>query len=293
MADSSSPTALLQDWLSTRLTTEASDWLSAQTEKVKTDQSRGFYLAFGMTPRKVGKSDLKLSTEELASANNARENWNPADWTIDQATRTLLVLSLPADDPDALVKTLDRLFEAADVGELVALYQMLPVLPFPEAHLERAAEGVRTNIKAILCAVAHYNPYPSEYLNELAWNQMVLKCLFVGAILDPIHGLDERANVTLMRMLIDYAHERWSANRAVSPELWRCVGPYADEAALKELHKVLTTGTPLEQQAATLALMSCDDPEAKNILLECPDMMHSAEKHEYTWRTIAEAILEQ
>ena len=40
-------------------------------------------------------------------------------------------------------------------------------------------------------------------------------------------------------MLRDYAHERWAAGRPVAPELWRCVGPFAEGAALDDLARVL------------------------------------------------------
>ena len=116
---------------------------------------------------------------------------------------------------------------------------------------------------AVFCAVAHQNPYPKEQLPESAWNQMVLKALFVGVALDPIDGLDERANRALMRMLCEYAHERWSAGRAVSPELWRCVGPHADDSALGDLERVLEGDDERSRRAATLALRACPAPESK------------------------------
>jgi hypothetical protein len=219
-----------------------------------------------MMPRKTTKGDLGLSETELAEANSVRRDWDPRHWSLDQAGRTLLVLSLPATDAKSFVATLDKLFAASDVGELVTLYQTLPLLPFPESHVDRTREGIRTSIGAVFKAVAHFNPYPSEQLDENSWNQMILKCLFTGAALEPVTGLDRRANAPLAKMLTDYAHERWAAKRPVSPELWRCVGPFADEAGIADLQKVLSTGTPEEKESARKALKACPHPKAKAIL---------------------------
>ncbi len=70
---------------------------------------------------------------------------------------------------------------------------------------------------------------------------MVLKALFVGSALDPIIGLDDRANPELARILIDYARERWAAARPVTPELWRTVTPFADRPEIRaELDRLPT-----------------------------------------------------
>jgi hypothetical protein len=114
----------------------------------------------------------------------------------------------------------------------------------------------------------------------------VLKALFIGSKLDPIQGLDERANPDLAAMLIDYAHERWAAGRPVSPELWRCVGPFADERALDALAHVLDTGQPQEQLAGGLALRACLHPRAHDIRARHPDNERQLNEANVTWRSL-------
>jgi len=135
----------------------------------------------------------------------------------------------------------------------------------------RAREGVRSAMTPVFEAVAHRNPYPRDMFDEDGWNHMVLKALFIGSTLDPIQGLDARANADLAVMLVDYAHERWAAGRPVSPELWRCVGPFADARALDALGHVLDTGEPRERLAAALALRACPDPQARETLARHSD----------------------
>ena len=179
--------------------------------------------------------------------------------------RVYLLLASTPDGAD-FSRRLDRLCSAADIGELVAFYRGLPLYPDQPRYALRAAEGVRSNMRVVFEAVAHRNPYPAEQLNEPAWNQLVLKALFVGSPLHPIVGLDGRRNATLARMLCDYAHERWAASRPVSPELWRCVGPFAAGPVLADFARLFERGTADEQHAAALALREATDPEATRLL---------------------------
>jgi hypothetical protein len=227
-----------------------------------------------------------LSQEELSAANSVRSGWNPVDWSLDQAARIHLLLSSSADGA-IFSRRLDQLCATADVGELVAFYRGLPLYPDPARHVLRAAEGVRTNMKAVFEAVAHRNPYPSEQLPEAAWNQMVLKALFVGSTLQPIVGLDARANPALARMLCDYAHERWAAARPVSPELWRCVGPYATGDMLLDLGRVLEKGSEAERIAAALALSSSADPAAVGLLWAYPELSVAVSENRVNWQSLS------
>jgi hypothetical protein len=282
------PAELLSSWVVARASAAAADWFLGQIERLKTSHSeKDIYLALGYATRKLGKGDLELKPEERAAAGAARPYWDPSDWSIDQAARIAFVLAGQARDGKAFKTRLETLFNTADVWELIAFYRGLPVYPNPGEHVARAREGTRSAMQPIFEAVAHRNPYPMEQFDENAWNHMVLKALFIGSTLAPILGLDERANPRLARMLCDYAHERWAAQRPVSPELWRCVGPHADAAALQDLARVLATGTTLERQAAALALSDARGPEAERQLRAVPDLDAAVQAGKITWVSIA------
>ena len=223
--------ALLNSWLETRASAEGLAWLQRKQQEITQKAvERNLFTAFSSVSRYLGKQKLELSTEELQVANELITGWNPINWTLDQVGRTLLILSFPHEDEDKYVATLDKIFAAADVGESIALYQSLSLLPHPEKFKLRAAEGIRSNMTSVFNAVALYNPYPAEYLDDLAWNQMILKALFVGSPLQPIYGSERRNNEQLSQMLIDYARERLAAKRTVNPELWQLVAPFNSQA---------------------------------------------------------------
>ena len=281
------PAQVLEQWLVARLPGDAAAWLKDSAQRLRGGGSdKDLYMSVSLVPRKIGKADLALSAAELGQATAVRPGWDPRDWSLDQAARVYLLLAA-ASDGATFSRRLDQLCATADVGELVAFYRGLPLYPDQPRHVLRAAEGVRTNMKAVFQAVAHRNPYSSEQLAEPAWNQMVLKALFIGVILDPIIGLDRRANPALARMLCDYAHERWAAGRPISPELWRCVGPHARGDMLADLRRVLEKGTDPERAAAALALSISPDPAASGLLWEYPELSVAVSNHKISWQAIA------
>lgn len=281
------PAQVLERWLAVRLPGDAAQWLKSSAQRLHGGGSdKDLYMSVSLVSRKIGKADLTLSAVELGHATAARPGWDPREWSLDQAARVYLLL-VAGSDGATFSRRLDQLCATADVGELVAFYRGLPLYPDQPRHVMRAAEGVRTNMKAVFLAVAHRNPYPSEHLAEPAWNQMVLKALFIGASLDPIIGLDRRANPALARMLCDYAHERWAAGRPVSPELWRCVGPHSRGEMLSDLARVLEKGTGPERAAAALALSSSPDPAASGLLWAYPELSFAVSEKKVSWKAIA------
>jgi len=282
------PEELLASWVVARSSTAAADWFLGQLERLKTSPTeKDIYLALGYATRKLGKGDLDLKAEERAAASAARPYWDPSDWSIDQAARLAFVLASQTRDSAAFKARLETLFNTADVWELIAFYRGLPLYPNAVQHVARAREGTRSAMQPIFEAVAHRNPFPMEQFDENAWNHMVLKALFIGSKLAPILGLDERANPRLMRMLCDYAHERWAAQRPVAAELWRCVGPHADAKAVEDLARVLATGAAVERQAAALALSAARHPDAERHLRGVPDLNDAVRAQKVTWTDIA------
>lgn len=281
------PMQILQQWLDARLPAEARAWLAEGARKIAAGGDTELYRSVSFVTRKIGKADLALSPAEMAQARVARAEWDPSDWSLDQAARVYLLLASGSDGATFL-RRLDQLCDTADIGELVAFYRGLPLYPDQARYVLRAAEGVRTSMKAVFEAVAHRNPYPAEQFAEPAWNQMVLKTLFIGTTLDPVVGLDRRANAELARMLCDYAHERWSAGRPVSPELWRCVGPFARGDMLRDLGRVLEKGTDPERAAAALALSASPDPAATGLLWAYPELSIAVNENKVSWHALAQ-----
>ncbi|WP_162425935.1 EboA domain-containing protein [Pontibacter pudoricolor] len=284
--------AFLEQLFNRQATPEAAKWLKEKKDLVKSSETgKELYLPFSAAPRYVGKSTLSLTQKELEQANQLRKGFTPRHWTTDQLARTILLLSLPHENADNYSKTILKLFGTADMGELVALYAALPLLPHPEKFVAQATEGIRTNMGNVYEAIALNNPYPSENFTEAAWNQMVLKTIFTGKSLQKIYGLDERTNSDLARMLSDYAHERWAAGRTVTPELWRPVGPHINQTIIRDIKKLFASQNETEHEAAALACAQSGYPEAQALLNQHPLLKLKISEGQLNWSHISQKAI--
>lgn len=278
---------LLLKWLNNRLDEGSYQKVKSTYIKLK-EGAEDWYVfsSFSGAPRYTGKEPLNLTDEEINESESIRSGWHPSHWNIDQAARSLMISALSERSKNEFFDKLEKLFTSSDVEEAVALYQSLPVLPYPDDLQKRAAEGIRSNMTSVFNAVALRNPYPADYLDEDAWNQIVLKSLFVGSPLYLIQGIDRRSNEILAHMLVEYAHERWSAGREVSPELWRPVGPFIDQRYINDIKKVLNHTNTIHKHAGVLALSESKSSEAKALLKEYDDILSDVHKQNITWDTI-------
>ncbi|MET0287438.1 MAG: EboA domain-containing protein [Polyangiales bacterium] len=225
-----SPSVWLWSCLEPRLTPRQLDVLAGESRACVDDRS--FFRAFALLARGTGKSAAELAPWELRTAARLCEGWAPGSWRIDELARLWLVLAAHAD-VDTLVRRVEALFAIADIGELVTLYRGLPLFPSPQRWQARASEGARSNMKDVFEAVALDNPYPARFLQDDAFNQLVLKALHVESPLERIHGLRARLNPRLTAMLLDYVSERRAARRPVDPRLFHYL-PLAPASATTE-----------------------------------------------------------
>ena len=195
-------------------------YLREQADAFQTNpQTSIFYRVFTALPRFVGKPLISVPADMDFSLKRIRPGFTVSGWTLDRLARVWWLLQLPADDETAYMKTITQLFKAGELNELVALYSALPVLGYPELWRFQATEGIRNNIADVQSAIMLHNPYPADYFDEAAWNQMVLKAFFTDKDVTQITGLAERKNARLAQTLADYAAERRAAGRSLPPNI--------------------------------------------------------------------------
>lgn len=195
---------------------KAVTYLRQQADGFQTNpQTAAFYRVFTALPRFVGKQLIDVPDDMAFALERIRPGFTVQGWTIDRLARVWWLLQLPADDQATYVKTISQLFKAGELNELVALYSALPVLAHPEAWRFQATEGIRNNIADVQSAIMLHNPYPMDYFDEAAWNQLVLKAFFTDKDITQITGVHERKNARLAHTLADYAAERRAAGRSL------------------------------------------------------------------------------
>lgn len=254
--------ALSDEWIRCATDDAGTAWFRAAIDDVvHTPTDRVVGIAIGIAPRRLGKADLLLASDDLSRAAALRPGLDLGDWSVDQLARVAIMIASYSGDDTAFAARLDSFCATAEINELIALCKGLPIYPGATLIEPRAREAVRSGMKPVFEAVAHHNPYPREVFAEDAWNHMVVKALFIGSLLWPIQGLDQRANPRLARMLVGLAQERWAAHRPVSGELWRCVAPHADSEGVAALTHALHTGHEKDRLAVALALQNASNTQ--------------------------------
>lgn len=147
----------------------------------------------------------------------------------DEARMALLMAAASGMDRDALVREVAELYRFGDADEKRAVLRALALLDLGDAGLPLVADALRTNDVRLVAAAL--GPYGAAHLDDSAWRQGVLKCLFVGVPLDAVADLDARTDAELARMVADYGNERVAAGRSVPSDAWRILGRHPEAVA--------------------------------------------------------------
>ncbi|HEY6978210.1 MAG TPA: EboA domain-containing protein [Chitinophagaceae bacterium] len=282
---------LFEEIIKQNVSADGWNWLAEKVALVnKGVNAAQLNIAFATVPGKTGKKPIEISAMQEKKIDVLLPGFSIRGWTTDRLSRVWLLMNLNSADKDDYIRRIENLFKAAEMNELVALYSSLPLLAYPDAWKFRCTEGIRSNIGTVLEAIMYENPYPSGYLDEPGWNQMVLKAFFTEKNVERITGLDQRANKRLASILCDYAHERWAAHRVVNPQLWRLVGKFIDENNFSDILKLFNSGNPSEKKAAALALSESDFMPAKDLLNQTTNLKNAISEKTLSWNSLVKEM---
>jgi len=261
----SANTHSLQAWAKHQLEPNLNDWMLEQVQKIITKPQLHFFTSLSLAAR---KTVTPLKQAPVFQLSQPKLEWEAKAWNSRTLVRAILCLNAYEILGQAMI---EEAFSTADLNESIDLYQIIPLFPSNPERTLRALEGLRSSASVVFNAVAHYNPLPLEF-DEAAWNQMILKALFIDSALSPIIHLEAHWNRNLSNMLSDYAEERISAKRPVPLELWRCIS-----STLSDRHQnMIASQWHNENQNIRSALRLCLEPCTLAWAMELKQQSNSA-----------------
>jgi len=172
-----------------------------------------FHAAFSAAGRRLGKAPIgEVDAQRLAARGLP---WSPAAGADECGRAALLLAAVGSLDPADHVPLVSDLLRRGEVRERQAVLRVLAALPQPERFVELAIDAFRSNVTTVFEAIACDNAFPARHFPDPAFNQLVLKALFVGAPVARIVDLDRRTTPELVRMVDGYASELIAAGRPV------------------------------------------------------------------------------
>jgi hypothetical protein len=189
-------------------------WLDGAVHRVARDPAAiaGLFPAVG---RRCGRGPMPDARPELAG------------WTVDDAARVLLLTAMPLRGP-VLAEQVGLLYRYGAAAEKRAVLRALPSLDIGDGAVELLHDAIRTNDTRLVAAAL--GPYAS-HLDDQAWRQAVLKCVFMEIPLTAVAGLDRRADGELGRMLASLDDERRAAGRTIPADASALLAQISNEAA--------------------------------------------------------------
>jgi hypothetical protein len=204
-----------------------------QLERLAPDFKLPAFLgAFTATARTLGRKPLGADEVCLTGPSG---DLPLVGTTTDVAGRMLLLCTLAQAAPQQLPAAIKAAYEEGDSHEKLAVMRALPLLPEAERFIEVALDIGRVNELDLFSSLAARNPYPSRHYNELAWNKLYMKAVFIDAPLSQMLGVEARNNAELSRMALEYVEQQESAGRRFPNEIWQVIAAHPPQGAVGKL----------------------------------------------------------
>lgn len=223
--------------LAWRVAPEGLAWLQDVIAELR-GSPEAIRMRFAMVGRKVGREPL----DPRADASDVHA------WTIDDAARTLLLIALG----DAADGELDELYRYGDAAERRGILRALAYLDLGDRGLGLVEDAIRTNDTRLIAAAL--GPYATEHLPDAAYDQAVLKCVFVGVPITGLDGVPARVTAEGARMLGAFVLERVIAGRDVPGEVWSVIDRFSPDAEISAIERELDSSFEDRRRAAERAL---------------------------------------
>ncbi len=282
----------LLDVLRSSATDKAVNWLVGRlAEQEKEFKKRAFYFAFSGVSRHFDRRAPAVATPEQAKSLAASApGFTIEEWDQFRLARVILMLSLVRLEKPIFLETFAALLNTADFREQAAIFSAFPLFPHQEDLIEAAVDGLRSNIIDVFDSIALGNPFPASHFTDEAWNQMVLKAIFINRPLFKIIGIDTRRNEALAKRISDLAHERWAAGRKLTPEAWRnCVG-FLDDDIISDLKHLVKQGDLIEREAVALVTTSDQSDRIRTLSESLEAERDAISDGSLTWKRLGEKL---
>lgn len=272
---------------------EAVAWLRETISGLETSfKQRPFYYAFSGVSRRFDKKAL-VDDDDLrrAGLENPPAGFSIEGWDEFRLSRVILLTVLAEQGKEVFLTNLRALIDTADLREQVAIFSAFPILPYPEALVESATDGLRTNIIDIFDAISLNNPFPADNFTDEAWNQMILKAIFITRPLYRIIGHGQRTNLELSEAISDLAHERWAAGRMITAEAWRSCSSHLNERTFSDI--VRLAGSPEANDRSAAALVASTVANLDKLKNGLSEELARVKSGALTWHSLGQSMEEQ
>ncbi|WP_158968860.1 EboA domain-containing protein [Paraglaciecola sp. L3A3] len=168
--------------------------------------------------------DISVVVKRKIQSINQIENILLTTTEVSDLLRIALLLQVLTSHNELSVSTVVKgYYQAGDSSEKAAILRGLNLIDSKGEAVAIAVRAGRCNSLDEFTALALNNSYASEHFEDLNFNQLVLKTLFLGLHIDTLLGLNKRLSAQLSNMCFSYVVEQALAERVPSATIWLAI----------------------------------------------------------------------